>query len=326
MRRLRTATGPAAALALLSLALVACSGGAYEATPIPEPSTAAAPSTASAPTTTTTTTATCAGQSYLASYAPDAQATGPLLTKIKERGRLIAGVSADTLLFGARNPVNGKIEGFDIDRLRAISQAIFGDPDEIEFKVITTAQRIPALQNGSVDIVARTMSITCDRWTQVAFSGQYYEAGQKVLVQREIPQLQNRIQDLAGKKVCAPKGSTSLTKLADFPEVKAVPADTHTGCLVLFQQGQVDAITGDDTVLAGLVAQDPYAKVVGAAFSSEPYGLAMPLKEKGFVQFVNAVLEKEKSDGAWRASYDEWLASALGSAPTPPKAQFGRTR
>ena len=53
-------------------------------------------------------------------------------------------------------------------------------------------------------------------------------------------------------------------------------SDTHTGCLVLFQQGKVDAITGDDTILAGLAAQDPYAFVVKApAFTSEPYGLGI---------------------------------------------------
>ena len=56
-----------------------------------------------------------------------------------KRGRLIAGVSADTLLLGARNPVSGKIEGFDIDMLHAVSQAIFGDPDKIELRVITAA-------------------------------------------------------------------------------------------------------------------------------------------------------------------------------------------
>jgi polar amino acid transport system substrate-binding protein len=317
MRRLLTAAWGAAALGA-TLGLVACTGGAYEATPIPGPSTAAASGSPSP--TATTTPAQC--DDALQSYSPNAKAKSALLTKIKQRGRLIAGVSADTLLFGARNPVNGQIEGFDIDRLHAVSQAIFGDPDKIEFKVITTAQRIPALQEGDVDIVARTMTINCDRWTQVAFSGQYYEAGQKVLVQRD--SAARGIRDLSGKKVCAPKGSTSLAKLADFPAVKAVPADTHTGCLVQFQQGQVDAITGDDTVLAGLAAQDPYAKVVGEAFSSEPYGLAMPLKEKGFVQFVNAVVEKEKSDGSWQASYNHWLRSALGAAPTPPPATFGR--
>lgn len=321
----RSRNGALAVLAVTVAALAAaCTGGGYSATPIPGPS-AAASSSAAAPsaTTTTTTPATCTGTDYLRSYDPDPDAKGGLLQKIRSRGRLIAGVSADTLTFGARNPVNGQIEGFDIDRLRAISRALFGDPNKIEFRVITTAQRIPALQDGTVDIVARTMSITCDRWTQVAFSGRYYEAGQKVLVSLDSPA--KGLQDLGGKKVCAPNGSTSITFLKQkYPNVTAVGAATHTGCLAQFQQGEVDAITGDDTVLAGLAEQDPYAKVVGEKLTSEPYGLAMPKGEKPFVQFVNAVLEREKSDGAWKASYDRWLAAALGPAPSPPAAVFGR--
>jgi hypothetical protein len=90
------------------------------------------------------------------------------------------------------------------------------------------------------------------------------------------------LDDLSGQRVCAPAGSTSLDKLkTSFPEVKVVTAATHTGCLVKFQQGQADAITGDDTVLAGLAAQDPYATVVGAPFTSEPYGIGGPRRLHG---------------------------------------------
>ena len=64
---------------------------------------------------------------------------GSTMDRIQKRGRLIAGVSADTLLLGARNPVSGQIEGFDIDMLHAVSQAIFGDPNKVELKVITAA-------------------------------------------------------------------------------------------------------------------------------------------------------------------------------------------
>jgi polar amino acid transport system substrate-binding protein len=308
--------------------LAACSGGAYEATPVPGATTpgtgsGSVPGATPGTPTTTPSAAQCSGpEDYLRSYPPDPKASGGRLTVIRERGRLIAGVSADTLLFGARNPVSGNFQGFDIDRLHAISKALFGDPNRIDFKVITTAQRIPALQENDVDIVARTMSITCDRWAQVAFSGQYYEAGQQVLVPRQ--SAAEKIEDLDGKRVCAPAGSTSLLKLKDYPQVKPVPADTHTGCLALFQQGRVDAITGDDTVLAGLAAQDPYAKVVGEKFSSEPYGLAMKKGEKPLVAFVNSVLEKEKSDGAWQASYDRWLLGALDEPARPPRAILDR--
>jgi polar amino acid transport system substrate-binding protein len=123
--------------------------------------------------------------------------------------------------------------------------------------------------------------------------------------------------------VCAPAGSTSLDKLKTFPDVNVVTAATHTGCLVKFQQGQTDAITGDDTVLAGLAAQDPYAKV-GDPFTSEPYGIGAPAGSTDLVRYVNAVLAQTISDGSWKASYNRWPAPALGPAPTPPTPVYGR--
>jgi polar amino acid transport system substrate-binding protein len=231
---------------------------------------------------------------------------------------------------GSRNPLSGQIEGFDIDMLHAVSKAIFNDPNKIELRVITAAQRLPVLQNGSVDIVARNMTITCDRWKVIAFSTEYYRSGQKVMVRLGDKTASGGpitgMQDLVGKKVCAPNSSTSMDKLLTFKGLIPVGSDTHTGCLQLFQQGKVDAITGDDTVLAGLAAQDPYAEVVKApAFTAEPYGLGINKDDIDFVEFVNGVLAQMRSDGRWTKSYNTWLASALGKAPSPPAAVYGRT-
>ncbi|HSO64610.1 MAG TPA: glutamate ABC transporter substrate-binding protein [Ornithinibacter sp.] len=323
-----------------TLAAGACTtAGTYDPTPLHTPSPPAAPSPSATPTPspapsgTDVVTANC-----LKSYAPPATMPAPggdmpagsYMREIKDRGRLVAGVSADTLLLGARNPVSGRIEGFDIDMLRAVSQAIFGDPDKVELKVITAAQRLPALQDGSVDIVARNMTITCARWEEIAFSSEYYRSGQKVLVRLGATTDSGGpitgIEDLAGTKVCAPNGSTSMDKLRTFTDIEAVGADTHTGCLVLFQQGAVDGITGDDTVLAGLASQDPYADVVQApAFTAEPYGLGVNQDNVDFVQFVNGVLQDMRADGRWTKSYNTWLAAALGKAPAPPTAVYGRT-
>jgi polar amino acid transport system substrate-binding protein len=227
------------------------------------------------------------------------------------------------MLLAARNPISGRIEGFDVDLARQVAKAIFGDPDKIQRRVVTTAERIPVLQDGSVDLVISAMTINCARWQQIAFSAEYYRAGQKVLVQ--LGSKATSLDDLSGQRVCAPAGSTSLDKLkTSFPEVKVVTAATHTGCLVKFQQGQTDAITGDDTVLAGLAAQDPYATVVGAPFTSEPYGIGAPAGSTDLVRYVNAVLAQTISDGSWKASYNRWLAPALGPAPTPPTPVYGR--
>ncbi|MFV0254119.1 MAG: glutamate ABC transporter substrate-binding protein [Beutenbergiaceae bacterium] len=273
-----------------------------------------------------TTTVTCDDpvQSYEPTEAlpsPGVMPAGSTMATIAERGSLIVGVSADTLLMGSRNPFTGEIEGFDIDILREVSRAIFGDPDRLQFRVITSAQRIEVLTAGEVDVVARAFTITCARWEEIAFSAEYYHSGQKVLVAAGSPVL--GLDDLAGNRVCAPAGTTTLARLGDYPEVTAVPAPTHSQCLALFQQGKVDAITGDDTILAGFAAQDPYAQVVGDPISDEPYGLGIPPENRDMVRFVNGVLEQIVADGTWTEIYDRWL-DGLGPAPTPPVPVYGR--
>jgi polar amino acid transport system substrate-binding protein len=325
-RRLWAALVPGVLTAGVLLA-AACSSATYADTPVPTP-TGTSATTPSPTTSSSTSPAACAKPT--ASYQPDGSLptpgdmpSGSTMRRIQERGRLIAGVSADTLLLGSRNPLSGRIEGFDIDMLKAVTKAIFGRDDALELKVITAAQRISSLQSGSVDIVARAMTITCARWQEIAFSSEYYRAGQKVLV--PMGSSATRLADLNGKKVCAPAGTSSMDNLKKVTGVVAVSAATHTGCLVLFQEGGVDAITGDDTVLAGLAAQDPYAKVVGGRFTQEPYGLGIAKNQVDFVRFVNAVLEDLRTDGQWKAIYNKWLAADLGPAPAPPTPVYGRT-
>ena len=318
--RIRSVMAIGCCLSLLS----ACSMFAYSPTPLPSSPPSSQPTPAS-------TTAPAACDNALASYEPrgdlpkpDDLPKGSTMAKIKNRGRLVAGVSADTYLLASRNPQSGKIEGFDIDMVKAVTEAIFGDEDKYQLRVITAAQRIPALAERDVDIVARNMTINCDRWKQIAFSTEYYRSGQKILVRKGSKA--TSIADLNGQRVCAPKGTSSMDNLIKrAPKAIPVGSDNHTGCLVLFQQGQVDAITGDDTVLAGLVAQDPYAVVPEQqAFTAEPYGLGFNSADVDFVRFVNARLARLRSDGEWTTIYNRWLSDSLGPAPQPPKAVYGR--
>jgi polar amino acid transport system substrate-binding protein len=252
--------------------------------------------------------------------APGKMPAGSTMAAIQKRGRLILGTSQDTLLFSARNPFSGKVEGFDVDMARQIAQAIFGDPDKIQIKVIGYDKRVSSVVDGSVDIVADTMTANCTRWKDVDFSTIYYDAGQKVLVNST--STAKGIDDLGGKKVCAAAGSTSYDNIAKVPAKPIAVAKPAFGdCLVAFQQNQVDAISTDDTILAGMAAQDPYAKVVGPRFTEEPYGMATSKKSPDFTRFVNAVLEKNKQNGTWAATYKRWLG-AFGAPPAPPKAEY----
>lgn len=310
-----------------TLGLTACAGGNYVDTPLPTAaSSSATPSPTSTPAPVTCTNAT---QSYdpLGSIPASGQITDSAMRTILRRGYLRVGVSADSYLLAAYNPIDGQIEGFDIDIAKTIAKAMFGSESKLRLVVITAGERISALQSGEVDLVARNMTMTCGRWKDIGFSSEYYHAGQKVLVTRD--STAQTLEDLKGGYVCAPTGTTSLTKLqevnAKIGGITIVPASNHTGCLVLFQQGRANAITGDDTVLAGLAAQDPYAKVTdAAAITDEPYGLGIAKDNVYFIRYVNAVLEQIRSDGEWKAIYNRWFAASLGKAPNPPAPVYGR--
>jgi polar amino acid transport system substrate-binding protein len=248
---------------------------------------------------------------------PPQVTSGSLAAKIRARGYLIAGVDQSTYHFGFLNPLDGQIEGFDIDMIRAVAQAIFGNPDKVQFKAISDAQRVPDVLSGAVDIVAHTMTITCARLQQVDFSSVYFDAAQRVLVLTN--SAASHLAGLAGQKVCATIGSDSLSVIgAARATVVAVPY--WTDCLVLLQQGDVAAISTDDSILAGLAAQDPWTKLIGPRLTDEPYGLAISRQHPDFVRFVNAVLAQLRTNGRWAASYAHWIGTPV---PAPPPAQYG---
>jgi polar amino acid transport system substrate-binding protein len=284
-----------------------------------------------APTTTTTAPAAppaadCTPDNVTASYAPTGPRPAPndmpagsTMAAIQQRGRLIVGVSADNLLFGSRNPETGVVEGFDIDIAREVARAIFGNPDQIEYRFMSFAQRIPALQAGEVDMVAEVMTINCPRWGVINFSTEYYRAGQTILVTAGSGI--TSLDQLAGQKVCAPANSTSADQLEKYPQVEAVIVPTSSDCMVAFQSGEVVALAGDDTVLAGYASQDPYAELSAERFTEEPYGIGIPKDDVDFTRFVNSVLEQIRTDGTWTRIYLDWLTPP---APPPPPPVYGR--
>ena len=96
---------------------------------------------------------------------------------------------------------------------------------------------------------------------------------------------------------------------------------TWADCLVALQQSQVDAISTDDLILAGLVGQDPYLRIVGPSLNAEPYGIGINLENTGLVRFVNGTLERIRADGTWNTLYRKWL-TVLGPASAPPVAKY----
>ncbi|MBI3216719.1 MAG: glutamate ABC transporter substrate-binding protein [Mycobacterium sp.] len=253
--------------------------------------------------------------------APGAMPAGSTMAAIADRGRLIVGVDQDSYPFGSRNPTTGQLEGFDIDVAREIARAIFGDPDRIELKVITPAQRQSALEFGQVDLVVRTYSITCDRKRSVDFSSTYFSASQRILVRKDSG-IDSAAALYPGKKVCSVFGTTSVSRVAALePRPTVIGVNSWTDCLLMLQQAQVDAISTDDAVLAGLAVQDPNVEIVGASMGSEPYGVGVKKENSDLVRFVNGVLARMRADGTWEVLYNEHLLS-LGPSPGPPQARY----
>ncbi len=268
----------------------------------------------------------CNSQNLLASLrpqgplpAPGQMPAGSTMARIAQRGHLIVGILEDTAPFAFRD-ANLQPQGFDIDIARDISAAIFGDRERVVFRPTPEVDRLEPLRSDEVDIVVAAVTITCQRRQQVDFSTPYYEAGQRILVNRG-----SGIRDLAdlrGKSVCAARGSTSLTTILAAPSKPlAVGTPTETDCLMMLQLGEVDAVSTDDTLLAGMAAQDRQTEVVGPRLTSEPYAIAINNDSPDLVRFINAVQQRRVQDGRWEASYQRWLRK-LGPPPAPPTPQY----
>ncbi|MEW2633421.1 glutamate ABC transporter substrate-binding protein [Streptomyces sp. NPDC048389] len=272
--------------------------------------------------------------------APEASLTpssadGPTIEAIKERGKLIVGVDQNSYRWGYRNPVTRGLEGFDIDLARAIAKDVVGSPDAVIFRAIPTNQRIPALENGTVDIVVRTMTISCGRVEQVAFSTAYFQAGQQVLAPKSST-ITGYDESLTGKRICSAEGSTAYEAL-ERNSFGATFKDEHDGlpededlytvpnqldCLVRLQQGLVDAIVTDNALAAGQAAQDPAVELKGdKPFTTEYYGVATKLGNDDLVRRINQVLVDYRKS-AWKKAYDDWLAADLPGITGPPQPKY----
>jgi polar amino acid transport system substrate-binding protein len=255
----------------------------------------------------------------LASYNPAGATVEAAVAQLDDPEQISIGVSQSTNLMGYRDPETNTLAGFDIDIATAVAKSILGEDVSIRWVPMTSGQREEAVNSGRVDMVVRTMTMNCDRWANVEFSAEYYHAGQRLLVPEN-----SGITGLGGLTedhlVCTGEGSTSVRTIAEQSEAQPVTVPDFNDCLVLLQQGTVDAITTDDTILAGMAVQDPTLEVVGEAFSTEPYGIAFQKGNTDLARYVNAALAAIIADGTWQAAYDRWLEGPLavaGAAPSP---------
>ncbi|OMC42494.1 glutamate ABC transporter substrate-binding protein [Mycobacterium sp. IS-1264] len=248
---------------------------------------------------------------------PEADAA---VADIRARGRLIVGLDIGSNLFSFRDPITGEISGFDVDIAGEIARDIFGAPSHVEYRILSSDERVTALQQSEVDVVVKTMTITCERRKLVNFSTVYLDANQRILAPRDSPIA--RAADLSGKRVCVARGTTSLQRIREIvPPPVVVSVVNWADCLVAMQQREIDAVSTDDSILAGLVEEDPYLHIVGPNLATQPYGIGINLNNTGLVRFVNGTLERIRRDGTWNTLYRKWL-TVLGPAPAPPAPRY----
>ncbi|WP_137743015.1 transporter substrate-binding domain-containing protein [Robertmurraya siralis] len=229
------------------------------------------------------------------------------LDAIKERDKLIVGVKYDTKLFGLQDPSTKEVEGFDIDIAKEIAKEILGDESKIELKEVTSKTRIPMLNNGEIDAIIATMTITEERKKEVNFSDVYFNAGQSLLVKKGSPI--KSIDDVgADTTVLAVKGSTSSINIREkAPDATLLEFENYQEAFLALKAGQGDTLTTDNAILYGMAQQDNNYEVVGDTFTDEPYGIAIKKGNDDLTEAINEVLNKLKESGKYDEIYEKWI-------------------
>ncbi|OUM39888.1 glutamate ABC transporter substrate-binding protein [Arthrobacter sedimenti] len=218
----------------------------------------------------------------------------------------------------------GSYSGFDVDVAKYVAGELGYTEKQIKFVEAPSANRENLLSNNQVDMIFATYSITDTRKETVDFAGPYFVAGQDLLVPTDSDI--TGPEDLEGKNLCSVTGSTSAQKIKDqYPGVQLVEQPGYAECVTAMGGGQIDAVTTDDIILAGLAAQEANAgkfKVVGNTFSEENYGVGLP-KGSDKCEDINAAITKMIDDGAWEEAITkntegaDYTYNAELNPPTP---------
>jgi len=217
--------------------------------------------------------------------------------------------------------------GFDVDVAKYVAKELGYEESKITWKESPSAQREQLLQNGQVKMVVATYSITDERKQKVGYAGPYLVAGQDLMVQASNTTITGP-DSLNGKKLCSVTGSTSAQKVKDTyaNKVQLQEYDTYSKCVEALSSGAIDAMTTDNTILAGYASQPANKgkfKVVGKTFSTENYGVGLKKGDSELCTKVKDALTKMVSDGEWQKAFDANLGASgvkLDPAKNPPKS------
>ena len=215
--------------------------------------------------------------------------------------------------------------GLDVDVATYVAKELGHEAGDIQWVQAPSAQRETLISTGQVDMVVATYSISDARKEKISFAGPYFIAGQDLLVRNDDTSITGP-ESLTGKKLCSVKGSTSAQKVKDtYPGVQLQEFGTYSECVAALVSKGVDALTTDNTILAGYASQEQYKgklKVVGKTFSEERYGIGLKKGDTATCEKINTAIAKMITDKQWQAAVDKNLGPAgfkVDSATNPPK-------
>lgn len=265
----------------------------------------------------------CGGGSDSASTKVDTNAensfaAGSAMADIAKKGTITIGVKVDQPGIGFKKPGSDSPEGFDIEIGKILAGKLGIAPDKITWTETVSKNREPFLQNGTVNLVIASYSITDERRKVVGQAGPYYVTGQQLLVRKDDTTIKGP-DDLSGKKVCSVTGSTSIKTVEEKYGAQPAPFSTYSECVQQLKNKQVDAVTTDGAILLGYAAQDPDTlAVVGDPFSEERYGIGYQKDAQGMCQFITDTLKASFADGSWKKAFESTLGKADVPTPEPP--------
>lgn len=244
---------------------------------------------------------------------------GTTMAKLHDADKITIGTKFDQPLFGLKGP-DGDPEGFDVEMGKIIAAKLGIDADKIKWVATPSEIRETSIADGRVDIVIATYTINDERKKLIDFAGPYFNAGQMLMVTEDNTDI-NGPDDLKGKTVCSARGSTPAQNMADnYPDVKLELPAEYSDCLEPLRNGQVDALTTDNVILSGYVAQNEGDfKLVGEPFTEEPYGIGVKKGDDEFRNFINDVIEDSYENGEWEAAWKKTAGTVLDLPSEFPK-------
>ncbi|MEU5881092.1 glutamate ABC transporter substrate-binding protein [Spirillospora sp. NPDC047279] len=238
---------------------------------------------------------------------------------VGEKKTIVVGVKADQPGLGLRAR-NGGFQGFEVDVGAYLARRL--GASRVTFKAVTSDDRERKLDDGTVDLVLASYSITAERAQKVTFAGPYYVAHQDIMVRRADQRIRG-VRDLAGRRMCEASGSVSSERVTKGLGIAAtlVPAPSYGACFQKLVAGEVDAVSTGDLVLAGFAARARGSvRITNTPFTDERYGIGLRRGDIDGCESVNKALTQMYQDGTAARLLRKWFgASGLEVTESVPE-------